>query len=99
MADAGQVLVSQTVRDLVAGSGIVFDNLGKHELRGIEGQWSICSARFNQVIRARMTADRNSSVEIPDVLMNFPTGVGFLSNDDIFPGQRGIAHIAGKCSN
>ena len=47
LADAGQVLVSQTVRDLVAGSGIDFDNLGKHELRGIEGQWSICLARFN----------------------------------------------------
>ncbi|WP_204326018.1 adenylate/guanylate cyclase domain-containing protein [Sulfitobacter sediminilitoris] len=46
MADAGQVFVSQTVRDLVAGSGILFDNLGAHELRGIEGQWSICSARF-----------------------------------------------------
>lgn len=47
LADAGQVLVSQTVRDLVAGSGIDFDNLGKRELRGIEGQWSICLARFN----------------------------------------------------
>ncbi|WP_050932012.1 adenylate/guanylate cyclase domain-containing protein [Aestuariivita boseongensis] len=46
MADAGQVLVSQTVRDLVAGSGIFFDNLGAHELRGVDGQWSICHARL-----------------------------------------------------
>lgn len=45
MAGAGQVLVSQTVRDLVAGSGIEFDDLGVRELRGIDGQWSICSAR------------------------------------------------------
>lgn len=46
MADAGQVLVSQTVRDLVAGSGIFFDSLGAHELRGVDGQWSICLARL-----------------------------------------------------
>lgn len=45
MADAGQVLASQTVRDLVAGSGIMFDDLGVHELRGIEGKWSICLAK------------------------------------------------------
>lgn len=45
MAEAGQVLVSQTVRDLVAGSGLIFDNLGVQELRGVDGQWSICAAR------------------------------------------------------
>lgn len=40
-----QVLVSQTVRDLVAGSGITFDDLGARELRGIDGSWQICAAR------------------------------------------------------
>jgi len=36
VADAGEVLVSSTVRDLVAGSGIQFEDRGLHELRGIE---------------------------------------------------------------
>ena len=44
MADGGQVLVSQTVRDLVAGSGTSFDDLGVHALKGVEGDWRICAA-------------------------------------------------------
>jgi class 3 adenylate cyclase len=36
LAGAGEVLVSQTVRDLVAGSGIEFEDRGLHELKGLE---------------------------------------------------------------
>jgi class 3 adenylate cyclase len=35
LAEPGQVLVSSTVRDLVSGSGISFDDRGQHELKGI----------------------------------------------------------------
>jgi class 3 adenylate cyclase len=35
-AGAGEVLVSATTRDLVAGSGLVFDDRGEHELKGID---------------------------------------------------------------
>lgn len=35
LAGAGEVLVSATVRDLVSGSGIVFDDRGDHELKGV----------------------------------------------------------------
>jgi class 3 adenylate cyclase len=35
LAGAGQVLVSETVRDLVSGSGIVFDDHGERELKGV----------------------------------------------------------------
>ena len=42
-ADAGEVLVSRTVVDLVAGSGIAFDDRGVHELKGIEGTWGLFS--------------------------------------------------------
>jgi class 3 adenylate cyclase len=35
LARAGEVLVSQTVRDLVAGSGIDFEDRGLHELKGL----------------------------------------------------------------
>jgi class 3 adenylate cyclase len=40
-AGAGEVLVSQTVKDLVAGSGIEFDDRGEHELKGVPGDWRL----------------------------------------------------------
>jgi class 3 adenylate cyclase len=44
-AGADEVLVSSTVRDLVAGSGIEFDGRGMHELKGIPGQWQLFAVR------------------------------------------------------
>ncbi|HSJ49962.1 MAG TPA: alpha/beta fold hydrolase [Actinomycetota bacterium] len=41
LADAGEVLVSSTVRDLVAGSGLEFDDRGAHELRGVPDEWRV----------------------------------------------------------
>jgi class 3 adenylate cyclase len=41
MAGAGEVLVSSTVKDLVAGSGIEFTDRGLHELKGIPGEWRL----------------------------------------------------------
>jgi len=43
LAEAGQVLVSSTVKDLVAGSGIVFEERGSHELKGVPGEWLLYS--------------------------------------------------------
>ncbi len=40
-AVAGEVLVSSTVRDLVAGSGIAFEDRGTHELKGVPGEWRL----------------------------------------------------------
>jgi class 3 adenylate cyclase len=40
-AGPGEVLVSSTVKDLVAGSGIEFLERGRHELRGIPGEWQL----------------------------------------------------------
>jgi class 3 adenylate cyclase len=40
-AGAGEVLVSSTVKDLVAGSGITFVERGTHELKGIPGDWRL----------------------------------------------------------
>ena len=37
----GEILVSRTVKDLVAGSGIRFDDRGTHVLKGIEDDWQI----------------------------------------------------------
>ena len=43
-ADAGEVLVSGTVRDLVAGSGLHFEERGERELRGVPGTWKLYAA-------------------------------------------------------
>ena len=40
-ADAGEVLVSRTVHDLVVGSGLTFASRGEHELKGIPGSWEL----------------------------------------------------------
>jgi class 3 adenylate cyclase len=43
LAGAGEVLVSQTVKDLVAGSGITFADRGVQELKGVPGEWRLYS--------------------------------------------------------
>jgi class 3 adenylate cyclase len=43
-AAAGEVLVSTTVRDLVAGSGLRFEDRGTHSLKGLPGQWNLLAA-------------------------------------------------------
>jgi pimeloyl-ACP methyl ester carboxylesterase/class 3 adenylate cyclase len=40
-ADAGDVMISRTVKDLVAGSGIAFDSAGEHAFKGIEDKWQL----------------------------------------------------------
>ena len=41
LAEANDVLVSSTVKDLVAGSGIEFADRGIHELKGVPGEWHV----------------------------------------------------------
>jgi class 3 adenylate cyclase len=41
MAKPSEILVSQTVKDLVAGSGLVFEDRGEHELKGVPGDWRL----------------------------------------------------------
>jgi class 3 adenylate cyclase/pimeloyl-ACP methyl ester carboxylesterase len=43
-ARPGEVFVSQTVKDLVAGSGFAFDDRGEHELKGIPDRWRLYRA-------------------------------------------------------
>ena len=40
-ASGGEVLVSQTVKDLVAGSGVRFEERGERELKGVPGTWRL----------------------------------------------------------
>ena len=41
LADPSRVLVSQTVKDLVAGSGFTFEDAGDHELKGVPDRWRV----------------------------------------------------------
>jgi class 3 adenylate cyclase len=40
-AGPGEVLTSSTVKDLVAGSGLVFEVRGSHQLKGVPGEWRL----------------------------------------------------------
>jgi class 3 adenylate cyclase len=40
-ANSSEVLVSQTVKDLVAGSGLSFEDAGEHELKGVPDRWHL----------------------------------------------------------
>jgi class 3 adenylate cyclase/predicted alpha/beta hydrolase family esterase len=44
LAAPGEVLVTRTVRDLVAGSGIAFEERGEHELKGVPDRWALYAA-------------------------------------------------------
>jgi class 3 adenylate cyclase len=44
IAAAGEVLVSQTVRDPVAGSGLVLEAYGTHPLKGVPNEWRLFRA-------------------------------------------------------
>jgi len=44
LASPGEVLVSQTVRDLVAGSGLTFEQRGTHVLKGVPDEWRLFRA-------------------------------------------------------
>jgi class 3 adenylate cyclase len=48
LARPGEVLVSSTVRDVVAGSGLRFADRGLHELRGIPGMRRLFAARWSE---------------------------------------------------
>jgi class 3 adenylate cyclase len=43
-AGPSEVLVSSTVKDLVAGSGLVLEDTGEHELKGVPDRWRLYRA-------------------------------------------------------
>lgn len=56
-ADAGDIIVSRTVRDLVVGSGTSFEDRGSVELRGVPGSWQLLA-----VHRQGMGADSAEAI-------------------------------------
>ncbi len=49
-ATANELLVSSTVKDLMAGSGIDFEDRGLQELRGVPGQWRLFAVKTATVL-------------------------------------------------
>jgi class 3 adenylate cyclase/pimeloyl-ACP methyl ester carboxylesterase len=45
IAGAGQIVASRTVHDLMVGSGMRFESLGQHELKGVPGSWELFAVR------------------------------------------------------
>jgi class 3 adenylate cyclase len=45
LAGQGEVLVSETVRSNMVGSGTEFEDRGAHQLKGVPGVWTLCSVR------------------------------------------------------
>jgi class 3 adenylate cyclase len=41
VAGAGEVVVTSTVKDLTAGSGLTFDSIGEHQLKGVPDPWRL----------------------------------------------------------
>jgi class 3 adenylate cyclase len=48
LGTAGQVLVTRTVKDLTAGSGIEFEEHGMHALKGVPGDWELFAAKTTE---------------------------------------------------
>ena len=47
-AVGGEILVSSTVKDLLAGSGLTFTNRGEHTLKGVPGTWHLFAPRLER---------------------------------------------------
>jgi len=47
LAGPSEILVSQTVKDLVAGSGLAFEDVGEHELKGVPDRWRLYRVRWS----------------------------------------------------
>ena len=101
MAEAapGEIVVSSTVRDLVVGSGLGFDDRGSHTLKGVPGVWQLLAVRSG-----------GASATSPEgMLAAHPTpavSTGMRRSDRAMsvvarraPGvMRGMARLAGRAS-
>jgi class 3 adenylate cyclase/pimeloyl-ACP methyl ester carboxylesterase len=69
LAGAGEVWVSRTVRDLVAGSGIEFISRGQHSLKGVSGEWELFSVASGSTAPVAVVAERPALRPVDRVLL------------------------------
>lgn len=74
LADPGEVLVSSTVRDVVAGSGFEFKERGMHQLKGVPGEWRLYAVT-GEPLRLEVAGfwERTKEARLPRVLLLYLT--------------------------
>ena len=75
-----EVLVSSTVKDLVAGSGIEFDERGEHELKGVPGTWRLYAVRSPETRYTRSGAVNIAYQVVGDGPFDLIWVPGWISN-------------------
>jgi pimeloyl-ACP methyl ester carboxylesterase len=98
-AAPGEIIVSSTVRDLVVGSGLGFDDRGAHTLKGVPGEWQLLVVRSGG---ASATSPEGMLAAHPTP----PVSTGMRRSDRAMsamarraPGvMRGMARLAGRAS-
>jgi class 3 adenylate cyclase/pimeloyl-ACP methyl ester carboxylesterase len=80
LANAGEVLVSSTVKDLVNGSGIAFQDRGTHVLKGIRGEWRLYApaGRDDPIENLPPTPQKAAQDRLADYLTRWPATVRML---------------------
>jgi class 3 adenylate cyclase/pimeloyl-ACP methyl ester carboxylesterase len=86
LAGPGEVLVSATVRDLVFGSGVDFEERGEHELKGVPGKWSV-----HAVVADRREDQRPASQATPEQAALTPAPISTMNATD-----RAIVRVANR---
>jgi class 3 adenylate cyclase len=67
-AGSGEILVSRTVRDLIAGSAIALEDRGSHRLKGVEGTWQLFAVEAVRWTRASSSEEMTAK---PQMLWTF----------------------------
>jgi class 3 adenylate cyclase/streptogramin lyase len=71
LADAGEILVTSTTKELTTGSGFGFEDFSAHELKGVPGTWlvfavtAVDGAERSRPLRATEAAERLSAIQPP----------------------------------
>jgi class 3 adenylate cyclase len=66
IAKAGEILATSTVRESMAGSTVVFDDRGKHQLAGVPGEWQIFAITRDEAARPDKVPIEAGRVAMPD---------------------------------
>ncbi len=70
LAGPGQVLVSSTVKDLVVGSGIAFQDRGMHALKGVPNEWRLFAAGGESFVLDECLASSERDLRILDPVLH-----------------------------
>jgi class 3 adenylate cyclase len=86
LAGPAEVFVSATVRDLVFGSGVEFEDRGEHELKGVPGRWSV-----HAVVADRREDQRPVSQATPEQAALTPSPIATMK-----PADRALVRVANR---